>query len=94
MTSSKTFLITSNSPGPPDRQLLTANLTALCPLHFVPVTYIFLVALMAAVNFAPQSGSDGGKADSGDPRNKTMFMGTIAAGSRARISSEDGLRSS
>lgn len=63
LTSSSTFLMMSNSPGPPDRQLLTANLTALCPRHFVPVTYIFLVALMAAANLAPQSGSDGGKAD-------------------------------
>lgn len=57
MTSSKipTIRLTSSSPPSPVRQLLTANLTAPLPLHFVAVTYILLVALMAFANSAPVS---------------------------------------
>ena len=81
----------SSSPGPPDRQLLTANLTAPSPRHFVPVTYIFLVALIAAVNFEPHSGSDGGKADRAEPRKRTIFIGTIASASRSSTDRGEGL---
>jgi len=69
----------SNSPSPPDRQLLTANLTALCPRHFVAVTYIFRVALMAALNVAPPSSAEG-NGDFEEPRKRTMFIGTTASG--------------
>lgn len=83
----------SNSPSPPERQLLTANLTALCPRHLVAVTYIFRVALMAALNFAPPSSFDE-KRDLEVPRKRTMFIGTTASGVWADIASEEGLRSS
>jgi len=83
----------SNSPSPPERQLLTANLTALCPRHLVAVTYIFRVALMAALSFAPPSSFDE-KEDLVEPRKRTMFIGTTASGVWADIASEEGLRSS
>jgi hypothetical protein len=83
----------SNSPSPPDRQLLTANLTALCPRHFVAVTYILRVALTAALSFAPPSSADE-NGDFEEPRNSTMFIGTTASGVWASIASEEGLRSS
>ena len=93
-TSSKTPLMISSSPGPPDRQLLTANLTAPSPLHFVAVTYIFRVPFMAAVNLAPQSAWVGSKGDDIEPRKRTMFIGTIAFGSRPRTLAGEGFRRS
>lgn len=93
-TDSNTPLMISSSPGTPDRQLLTASLTAPWPRHFVAVTYIFREALIAAVNFAPQSGSSGENAEVADPRKRTMFIGTIASGSRWRTLAGEGFRRS
>ena len=80
MTSSNNPFTTSHSssPPPPVRQLLTANRIAPAPRHFVPVTYIRLVPLMACVRFEADARSEWGKRELAEPRKSTMFRGMMA----------------